>query len=113
MEGIIDLSRPVLRDNVIELLVMTMGARSVSYLAAHRCRDADRYVRRRALAGARAFLSKAARSVGQQALQLHATGTPAAVAALHYSRRLAAINATLGDVDSEPPAFSEQLREIS
>jgi hypothetical protein len=110
MEGIIDLRRAVLGARVIEPLVMTMGARSCSYLAAHRCRDPDRYARRRVLAGARAFLAKAARLAGQQSLQLHEMGTPAAC---HYSRRLTAINATLGDVDSEPPAFSEQLREVS
>jgi len=114
MEGIIDVGRPVLRNGVIELLAMTLGARSFSYLAAQLCREPDRCIRRRALAGARAFLADATRFVGEKTLLLQDTGTPAAaVAARYYSGRLSAINAALGNVDAERLAVSELLGEVS
>ena len=114
MQGIIDLGRHVWRNGMIELLVVTMSARSVSYLAAKQCRESDRYVRRRALAGARSFLARATRFVGQKTVQLQDSASPAtAVAARHYCSRLTAINATLGDVDSEPRALSELLGTVS
>jgi alkylation response protein AidB-like acyl-CoA dehydrogenase len=114
MEGIIELGRPVLGNGMLELLVTTMSARSVSYLAAQRCRGSDRCLRRRTLTAARAFLAQAIEFVGQQTAQIQDAGTPAAALAIrHYSRRLTAINATLGDVGPEPRAFRKLLGTVS
>jgi alkylation response protein AidB-like acyl-CoA dehydrogenase len=110
MDAIVDLTRPALQHRVTDMLLMNIQARAMSYLAALRCRDADRLVRRQALAMTKAFVLKAAGVVSQQTLPLQKTGTPVAAVIGHYSRRLAAISATLGHVDSLPGASGELLR---
>ncbi len=107
MDAIVDLARPELRQRVTGMLLMTIQARAMSCLAAHRCREADRLVRRRTLAATRAFLVTAMRIVGEQALLLHEQGMPRIG---QYSRRLTSIDATLGDVDSVPGALGVLLR---
>jgi alkylation response protein AidB-like acyl-CoA dehydrogenase len=104
MEAIIDLARPVLRQRVTDMLLMTLQARAMSYLAAYHCRESDRLTRRQGLVAVKAFLGKAMSLVGARAMELHGTGAPAARPLEHYLSRLVAINATLGDVDSEPGA---------
>jgi alkylation response protein AidB-like acyl-CoA dehydrogenase len=56
--------------------------------------------RRRPQSAAKAFIGKAARFVGQQAVQLHSgMGMSAQLCVSHYFKRLTMINATWGDVD--------------
>jgi alkylation response protein AidB-like acyl-CoA dehydrogenase len=90
----------VLQHRMADMFLMVTQARSMSFLATGRCRETDPVERRRALSAAKAFVGKAARFVGQQAVQLHgAMGMSAELSVSHYFKRLTLINATWGDVD--------------
>ena len=90
----------VLQHRMADMFLQATQARSMSFLATGRCREPDRVRRRRALSGAKAFIGKAARFVGQQAVQLHGgMGMSAELCVSHYFKRLTLINATWGDVD--------------
>jgi alkylation response protein AidB-like acyl-CoA dehydrogenase len=100
----------VLQHRMADMFLMATQAKSMSYLATGRCRERDRSERRRALSAAKAFVGKAARFVGQQAVQLHGgMGMSAEVPISHYFKRLTLINATFGDIDHHIGAFSELL----
>lgn len=93
-----------------DMFLMATQAKSMSYLATVRCRDPDRFERRRALSTAKAFVGKAARFVGQQALQLHGgTDLSGELSISHYCKRLAQINATLADAGHHIGAFNDLL----
>jgi len=101
----------VLQHRMADMFLMTTQARSMSYLATGRCLEPDRSERRRALSAAKAYVGKAARFVGQQAVQLHGgMGMSAELSISHYFKRLTMINATFGDVDHHVGAFSDLLR---
>jgi alkylation response protein AidB-like acyl-CoA dehydrogenase len=101
----------VLQHRMADMFLMATQAKSMSYLATGRCRDPDRLQRRRALSAAKAYVGKAARFVGQEAVQLHGgMGMSAELPISHYFKRLTLINATFGDVDHHVGAFSELLR---
>jgi alkylation response protein AidB-like acyl-CoA dehydrogenase len=96
------------------MILMATQAKSMSYLATSRCRERDRSERRRILSAAKAFVGKAARFVGQQAVQLHGgMGTAAELAVRHYFKRLTMINASCGDSDHRVGAFGDLLRAES
>src|SRR6185437_4155366 len=83
-----------------EMFLMTIQAKSMSWLAAARCRDTDRAERHRVLSAAKAFVGKAARLVGQQALLLHRLiGMSGDAMVNRYCKRLSIINTTCADVD--------------
>ena len=101
----------VLQHRMADMFLMATQAKSMSYLATGRCRDPDRSERRRALSAGKAYVGKAARFVGQQAVQLHGgMGMSAELPISHYFKRLTMINATFGDVDHHVGAFSDLLR---
>jgi alkylation response protein AidB-like acyl-CoA dehydrogenase len=90
----------VLQHRMADMFLLATQARSMSFLATGRCREPDRVQRRRALSAAKAFIGKAARFIGQQAVQLHGgMGMSAQLSVSHYFKRLTLINATWGDVD--------------
>jgi alkylation response protein AidB-like acyl-CoA dehydrogenase len=90
----------VLQHRMADMFLMATQAKSMSFLATGRCRETDRVERRRALSAAKAFVGKAARFIGQQAVQLHGgMGMSAELPVSHYFKRLTLINATWGDVD--------------
>jgi alkylation response protein AidB-like acyl-CoA dehydrogenase len=96
------------------MILIATQAKSMSYLATSRCRERNRSERRRILSAARAFVGKAARFVGQQAMQLHGgLGTSAERAVSHYFKRLTMINASCGDRDHRVGAFGDLLRAES
>jgi alkylation response protein AidB-like acyl-CoA dehydrogenase len=89
----------VLQHRMADMFLMATQARSMSFLATGRCREPDPVERRRALSAAKAFVGKASRFVGQQAVQLHGgMGMSAELSVSHYFKRLTLINATWGDV---------------
>ena len=101
----------VLQHRMADMFLMATQAKSMSYLATGRCREPDRAERRRALSAGKAYVGKAARFVGQQAVQLHGgMGMSAELPISHYFKRLTLINATFGDVDHHVGAFSDLLR---
>jgi alkylation response protein AidB-like acyl-CoA dehydrogenase len=90
----------VLQHRMADMFLMAVQARSMSFLATGRCGETDRTERRRALSAAKAFVGKAARFIGQQAVQLHGgMGMTDELCVSHYFKRLTLINATWGDAD--------------
>jgi alkylation response protein AidB-like acyl-CoA dehydrogenase len=99
----------VLQHRMADMFLQATQARSMSFLATGRC-HADGSERRRALSAAKAFVGKAARFVGQQAVQLHGgMGMSADLPISHYFKRLTVINATWGDVDHHIAAMADLL----
>ncbi|ACR29652.1 acyl-CoA dehydrogenase family protein [Burkholderia glumae] len=97
----------VLQHRMVDMLIQTEQARSLTYLAAVRYADANADLRRRAVSAAKARIGQAARFVGQQAIQLHGgMGMTQEVAAAHLFKRLAIIETTLGDVDHHLARFA-------
>jgi alkylation response protein AidB-like acyl-CoA dehydrogenase len=97
----------VLQHACADMFVASEEAASASLLAAARCTHADPRERRRAVSAAKVTINKAARFIGQSAVQLHggiAMTEEAAVS--HYFRRLTAIENTFGDTDHHLAAFA-------
>lgn len=103
-----------LRPRMTDMFLITTQAKAMSYLATGRCRERDRSERHRALSAAKAFMGKATRFVGQQALQLQRdVGVPAEGPVSQYCRRLHRINAAFGDIRYGVSAFNDLLRAES
>jgi alkylation response protein AidB-like acyl-CoA dehydrogenase len=99
-----------LQHRMADMFVFATQARSMSLLATGRCATADEALRRHDIAAAKAFIGKAARFVGQQAVQLHGgMGMADELPVSHYFKRLTMINATFGDVDHHVAAISEAM----
>jgi alkylation response protein AidB-like acyl-CoA dehydrogenase len=91
-----------LQHRIADMFIMAVQARSMSLLATGRCDSADPARRRHDVAAAKAFVGKAARFVGQQAVQLHGgMGLSAELLVSHYFKRLTLINATFGDTEHQ------------
>jgi len=92
-----------LQHRMADMFVQATQARSMSILATGRCAaggadksDAD--LRRRDVSAAKCYVGKAARLVGQQAVQLHGgMGMSDELAVSHYFKRLTMIDMTFGD----------------
>lgn len=102
-----------LQHRMVDMLIHTEQARSITYLAAARYTSDDAATRAHAVSAAKARIGQAARFVGQQAVQLHGgMGMTNELPAAHWFKRLAIIETTLGDVDhhlarfASLPAFS-------
>ena len=99
-----------LQHRMADMFLMATQAKSMSLLATGRCRDPDPRARRHALSAAKAYIGKAARFVGQQAVQLHGgMGLSAELAVSHYFKRLTLINSTWGDTDHHTGIVSDLL----
>lgn len=97
-----------------ELFLTATQAKAMSYLATGRCRERDRFERRRALAAAKAFVGKAARHIGQRTASFQGEWSKGAELMIsQYCKRLNMINATFGDTDYHIGAFSDLLRAES
>ena len=82
-------------------------AKSMSYLAAIRCTDAERATRQRALSAAKVVVGQACRRVGQEAVQLHGgMGMTEELNVSHYFKRLASIELSLGDTEHHLERFA-------
>jgi alkylation response protein AidB-like acyl-CoA dehydrogenase len=99
-----------LQHRMADMVIATEQARSMALLAAVKVDASDATERRRAVAAAKAYVGLAARTVGQQAVQLHGgMGVTDELMAPHYFKRLTMINATFGDVDHHVARFSAAL----
>jgi alkylation response protein AidB-like acyl-CoA dehydrogenase len=100
----------VLQHRIVDMFVAATQARSMSCLATGRCTDPDPVRRRYAVSAAKAFIGKAARFVGQQAIQLHGgMGMSAELAVAHHFKRLTMIDVTFGDVDHHLGYISDRI----
>jgi alkylation response protein AidB-like acyl-CoA dehydrogenase len=96
-----------LQHRIADMLVHLEAARSMSYLAALRCTDADVSERRRALSAAKAVIGQAGRFIGQQAVQLHGgMGMTDELKVSHLFKRLTAAQLMFGDSDTHLQRFS-------
>lgn len=99
-----------LQHRMADMFVFATQARSMALLATGRCSTTDATLRRHDIGAAKAFIGKAARFVGQQAVQLHGgMGIADELAVSHYFKRLTMINATFGDVDHHVAAISDGI----
>jgi alkylation response protein AidB-like acyl-CoA dehydrogenase len=97
-----------LQHRMVDMMIHTEQARSLTYLAAVRyATSVDDDERRRAVSAAKARIGQTARFVGQQAIQLHGgMGMTNEVMAAHLFKRLSIIETTLGDVDHHLARFA-------
>lgn len=97
----------VLQHRMVDMLIHTEQARSITYLAAARYTSDDAATRAQAVSAAKARVGQAARFVGQQAVQLHGgMGMTNELPAAHWFKRLSIIETTLGDVDHHLARFA-------
>jgi alkylation response protein AidB-like acyl-CoA dehydrogenase len=97
----------VLQHRMVDMLIHTEQARSITYLAAARYASDDAVTRAQAVSAAKARVGQAARFVGQQAVQLHGgMGMTNELPAAHWFKRLSIIETTLGDVDHHLARFA-------
>jgi alkylation response protein AidB-like acyl-CoA dehydrogenase len=99
-----------LQHRMAEMYIAEEQARSMTILAAMQA-DADMAAGpHRTIAGAKAYIGRAARFIGQQAIQLHgAMGMVDDLIVSHYFKRLTLIDLTLGDADFHLARFSDSL----
>ncbi|HEU5135771.1 MAG TPA: acyl-CoA dehydrogenase family protein [Steroidobacteraceae bacterium] len=109
-----------LQHRMADMFVQATQARSMSILATGRCvapgtlEAGDAASRRRDVSAAKCYVGKAARFVGQQAIQLHGgMGMADELAVSHYFKRLTMIDMTLGDAAHHLAVVSDAvLREV-
>jgi alkylation response protein AidB-like acyl-CoA dehydrogenase len=100
----------VLQHRVVDMLMASEQARSMSYLAAYSVDHDDAPERTRKLAAAKTLVGQAARLVGQQAVQLHGgIAVCDEVIVAHWFKRLTLINTTFGDADHHLARYSDLL----
>ena len=107
-----------LQHRMADMFVQATQARSMSILATGRCAartDDGDALRRRDVSAAKCYVGKAARFVGQQAVQLHGgMGMADELAVSHYFKRLTMIDMTFGDSTHHLAAVSDAiLREAA
>jgi alkylation response protein AidB-like acyl-CoA dehydrogenase len=87
-----------LQHRAVDMLVMIEQARSMAMYATMMSEHADAAKRRLALSAAKAYIGRAGRFVGEQAIQLHGgIGVTEECAVGHYYRRLTMIDVLFGD----------------
>jgi alkylation response protein AidB-like acyl-CoA dehydrogenase len=99
-----------LQHRMADMVLHIEQARSMSYLAAVRCTDADPVARSRAMSAAKVVVGQACRFVGQQAVQLHGgMGVTDELDVSHYFKRLMAIELQFGSTDQHLEQYAAQL----
>jgi len=99
-----------LQHRMADMVLHIEQARSMSYLAAVRCTDADPVARSRAMSAAKVVIGQACRFVGQQAVQLHGgMGVTDELDVSHYFKRLMAIELQFGSTDQHLEQYAAQL----
>jgi alkylation response protein AidB-like acyl-CoA dehydrogenase len=87
-----------LQHRMADMYIAAEQARSMTILAAVHAQDVDLARQRRIMSAAKAYVGRAARFVGQQAVQLHGgMGLVDDVPVSHYFKRLTMIDLTYGD----------------
>jgi alkylation response protein AidB-like acyl-CoA dehydrogenase len=100
-----------LQHRIADMVIHLEQARSMSYLAALRCTDADIGERRRALSAAKAVIGQAGRFVGQQSVQLHGgMGMTDELKVSHWFKRLTAAQLMFGDSDAHLQRYAALTR---
>jgi alkylation response protein AidB-like acyl-CoA dehydrogenase len=99
-----------LQHRMVDMLIATEQARSLTIMASAAVDSADPAARCRSVSMAKALVGQSARFVGQQAVQLHGgMGMSEELMVSHYFKRLTAINATFGDADHHLGLVSDAM----
>jgi len=99
-----------LQHRMADMYIAEEQIRSMAILAAVHADEPDVAARQRAIGAAKAYIGRAARFVGEQAVQLHgAMGMVDDLIISHYFKRLTMIDITLGDSDFHFARFSDSL----
>jgi alkylation response protein AidB-like acyl-CoA dehydrogenase len=99
-----------LQHRMADMFIAAEQSRSMAVNAAVYADSEDAAVRRRAISGAKAYIGRAARLIGQEAVQMHgAMGVVDDVIVSHYFKRLTMIDMSLGDADHHLARFSDML----
>ena len=99
-----------LQHRMADMFIAAEQSRSMAVNAAVYADSEDAAARRRAVSGAKAYIGRAARLVGQEAVQMHgAVGVVDEVIVSHYFKRLTMIDMSLGDVEHHLARFSDML----
>jgi alkylation response protein AidB-like acyl-CoA dehydrogenase len=99
-----------LQHRMADMFIAAEQARSMAVIASVSADSADAAERRRAASGAKAYIGRAARWVGQQAVQMHgAMGVVDDLIVSHYFKRLTMIDMSLGNADFHLARFSGML----
>ena len=100
-----------LQHRMADMLLHLEQARSMSYLAAMHCTDADPTRRRRFLSAAKVTIGQACRFIAQNSVQLHGgMGMTDELILSHWFKRLTAIEMTFGDTDTHLQRFAALSR---
>jgi pimeloyl-CoA dehydrogenase small subunit len=87
-----------LQHRAVDMLVMIEQARSLSMYATMMVEEADARTRAQAISAAKAYVGRAGKLVGEQAIQLHGgIGVTEECAVGHYYRRLTMLDILFGD----------------
>jgi alkylation response protein AidB-like acyl-CoA dehydrogenase len=98
-----------LQHRMAEMFMELELARSMAMLAAVKMASADANERRKVVSAAKVRIGRAARFIGQQAVQLHGgMGVTNELPAAHYFKRLSLIELSLGDSDHHLARFIAQ-----
>ena len=96
-----------LQHRAVDMFIHCEQSRSMAYLASVKVQSQDAGERSRTVSAAKIQIGRSGRSISQEAIQLHGgMGVSNELAAGHYAKRLAMINATLGDVDHHSDRFA-------
>jgi alkylation response protein AidB-like acyl-CoA dehydrogenase len=99
-----------LQHRMADMVIWAEQAKSMMMLAAVKAGSNDAAERSRAISGARAYVTQAARFVGQNAVQLHGgMGVTDEMKIAHYFKRLTMIASQFGDGDWHMAKFSDTL----
>lgn len=99
-----------LQHRMADMVIATEQARSMAIVAAVHADFEDAAERGRGVSAAKAYICQQARSVGQQAVQLHGgMGVVDELIVSHHFKRLTMIGLTYGDADHHLGRFSDGL----
>jgi alkylation response protein AidB-like acyl-CoA dehydrogenase len=97
-----------LQHRAVDMMIHCEQSRSMALLASIKVQSEDAGERRRTVSAAKIQIGRSGRAISQEAIQLHGgMGVSNELAAGHYAKRLAMINATLGDVDYHAERFAK------
>ena len=100
----------VLQHRMADMFIAAEQAKTMAILAASEADSDDRETRRRAISMAKTLVGQSARTVGQDAVQLHGgMGVTDEMFAAHLFKRLTLINLLFGDADHHMEQVSDQL----
>ncbi len=96
-----------LQHRAVDMMIHCEQSRSLALLASVKVQSEDPNERKRTVSAAKIQIGRSGRVICEEAIQLHGgMGVSNELAAGHYAKRLAMINATLGDVDHHSERFA-------